>query len=44
MLDYGYVGQLSDGHFYSEMKQGNISSGDSDDYQLKLERVHKDFL
>jgi hypothetical protein len=44
MLKKGYVGKLSDGYFYSEMKQSNISSGSQEDYQLKLSRVHSDFL
>lgn len=43
-LKEGYHGKLSDGHFSSEMKIDNISSGDNEDFQLKLNRVHKDFL
>lgn len=44
ILRSGYVGKLSDGYFYSIMKDNDISAGDQQDYQLKLDRVHKEFL
>jgi hypothetical protein len=44
MLKGGYKGQLSEGYFYSIMKENDISAGSQNDYQLKLNRVHQDFL
>jgi len=44
-LKMGYVGKLSKkGYFYSIMNDGNISAGSNEDYFIKLNRVHKDFL
>jgi len=43
-LKQGYHGKLSEGYFYSEMKFHNMSSGSQKDFQIKLDRVHKEFL
>ena len=43
-LKKGYIGKLSKGYFYSIMNEGNVSSGNQQDYITKLRRVHADFL
>jgi hypothetical protein len=43
-LKRGYIGKLSDGYFSSEMNFNNVSSGSNEDYNTKLELVHRNFL